>query len=393
VGLAATLEGLWNEHSGEIDHRISTLDAAADGARAGGVDPELLDRARRAAHQLKGSVGTFGFERASGLAGKIEEALRADPVPGDRLATLIEALREALPAPDPATEAPAARPVVAPSATVLTVDDDALVRRTLESVLGAEGWRVVTRATGDELLEVLAETLPDLVVLDVDMPGRGGLELCRALRADPRWAVLPVLVLTGRTDLETVRGAFEAGADDFVAKPIVGPEVVARIANRLERTRLLRALAETDHLTGLVNRGAAEAAIERLLRLAHRHRQPLALAVVDIDRFKAINDSEGHAAGDVALRGVADALRSAFRGEDVVCRWGGDEFVVALYATGAADARGRVAAALGRAPVACSGGIAATPDAGTELASLYDAADAALYAVKRGGRGGVALAG
>jgi diguanylate cyclase (GGDEF)-like protein len=325
VGLAATLEGLWNEHSGEIDHRISTLDAAADGARAGGVDPVLLDRARRAAHQLKGSVGTFGFERASGLAGEIEEALRADPVPGDRLATLIEALRDALPAPDPATEAPAARPVVAPSATVLTVDDDALVRRTLESVLGAEGWRVVTRATGEELLEVLAETLPDLVVLDVDMPGRGGLELCRALRADPRWAVLPVLVLTGRTDL--------------------------------------------------------------------RHGQPLALAVVDVDRFKAINDSEGHAAGDVALRGVADALRSAFRGEDVVCRWGGDEFVVALYATGAADACGRVAAALGRAPVACSGGIAATPGAGTELAPLYDAADAALYAVKRAGRGGVALAG
>ena len=346
----------------------------------------------RGAPPTSSRARSVGFDRASALAGEIEEALRADAVPGDRLATLIEALRDALPAPDPAARAGAPQPVAAPSATVLAVDDDALVRRTLESVLGAEGWRVVTRPTGEGLLEVLADALPDLVVLDVDMPGRGGLELCGTLRADSRWAVLPVLVLTGRTDLETVRGAFDAGADDFVAKPIVGPELVARITNRLERTRLLRALAETDHLTGLVNRGAAEAAIERLLRLAGRHRQPLALAVVDIDRFKAINDSEGHAAGDVALRGVADALRSTFRGEDVVSRWGGDEFVLALYATGAADAQSRVAAALERAPVPCSGGIAVAPDAGPDLPSLYDAADAALYAVKRGGRGGVALA-
>src|SRR5215218_6910295 len=191
MGLVATLEGLWNEHRGEIDHRIETLDAAADSARAGGVDPELLGRARRAAHQLKGSVGTFGFDRASELAGELKQALQDEPVPGDRLVALIGALRDALPAPEPAATAPAARPAAAPSATVLAVDDDALVRRTLEIVLGAEGWRVVTRPTGDGLLEALADTLPDLVVLDVDMPGRGGLELCRTLRAEPRWAVLP----------------------------------------------------------------------------------------------------------------------------------------------------------------------------------------------------------
>src|SRR5436190_21556047 len=113
--------------------------------------------------------------------------------------------------PTPGARAGAAQPVAAPSATVLAVDDDALVRRTLETVLGAEGWRVVTRPTGDGLHEALRETLPDLVVLDVDMPGRGGLELCQALRADGRWAVLPVLVLTGRTDPETVRAAFASG--------------------------------------------------------------------------------------------------------------------------------------------------------------------------------------
>jgi diguanylate cyclase (GGDEF)-like protein/PAS domain S-box-containing protein len=180
---------------------------------------------------------------------------------------------------------------------------------------------------------------------------------------------------------------------DVDERPLYRLVQVLDVTERKTAEERLRFLADHDPLSGIYNRRRFEAELQRELDLSASRPRRSVLLLLDVDRFKAINDSEGHAAGDVALRGVADALRSAFRGEDVVCRWGGDEFVVALYATGAADARGRVAAALGRAPVACSGGIAATPGAGPDLASLYDAADAALYAVKRAGRGGVALAG
>jgi diguanylate cyclase (GGDEF)-like protein len=385
VGLDATLAKLWREHRGEVGRRVEMLDLAVARARTGDLDADTLAQALRAGHQLKGTVGTFGFMRASELAGQLEDGLRAEPRAPDRLDELMDALREALPTDAGDDPAPADEPDPVPvegSATVLAIDDDPFVRDTLEALLSAEGWTVSTHPDGARLLELLGETSPDLVVLDVDIPGDGGLELCRMLRADARGAVVPVLVLTSRRDPDTVRGAFAAGADDYVAKPIVGPELTARIANRLERTRLLRALAETDHLTGLVNRGAAERAIERLLRLARRHKQPLALAVVDVDRFKRINDTEGHAAGDVALRGVADALRGAFRSEDVVARWGGDEFVLALYATSAADGSARLGEALARAPVPCSHGVAVAPEDGRDLAALFASADAALYAAK-----------
>ena len=286
---------------------------------------------------------------------------------------------------------------------VLAVDDDAIVLAVLGSVLGQADLTVETCQDPRRFWERLEEVRPDLVLLDVDMPDVCGPDLCRALRNEARWAGLPVVFLTSRTDAEAVRAVFDAGADDYLSKPFVGPEVVARIANRLERVRLYRALADTDSLTGLPNRRSSAEALETLLRMAGRQQQPASLAIVDVDRFKSVNDAHGHAGGDTLLRELGAAVRKFFRSEDVVARWGGDEFVVGMYAMALDDARQRLGDFIeqlreqrfhgGRIAVTLSIGVAQCPLHAAGLDELYRAADAALYLAKAEGRDRVVPAG
>jgi diguanylate cyclase (GGDEF)-like protein len=280
-------------------------------------------------------------------------------------------------------------------ATILAVDDDPAMLDALEVVLGAAGL-VVERCDEPAVFwDTLERVRPDLVVLDVDMPKVSGLELCRALRADTRWEGLPVMVLTARTDQDTVVEVFGSGADDFVAKPLVGPELLARIAGRLERVRLFRALAETDPLTGLANRRRSYEALSEALASADRLGEPLSLAVVDLDGFKALNDALGHAAGDGALRAVAGALNRTFTGGESVARWGGDEFVVGMPGLTSADAREQMGAFLerlrnvsigdGSRPLTATAGVAEYPRDAADLEALHHAADNALYEAKAAG--------
>jgi diguanylate cyclase (GGDEF)-like protein len=281
--------------------------------------------------------------------------------------------------------------------TILALDDDPAVLGAVGAVLGAAGLDVYQCDDPRELWSQLDRVEPDLLLLDVEMPHATGPELCRAIRNDRRWTGLPVVFLTARDDPDTVREIFAAGADDFVPKAFVGPELLARIANRLERVRLYRSLADTDGLTGLANRRRAVEAIDALRRLAARMAQPLSVAVLDVDRFKAINDRHGHATGDLALRGVASALTQAFRGEDIVARWGGDEFVVAMYGLTSEAGRQRLGEVLedmrrrtfgpaGRTVgLTLTAGIAEFPRDGVSLDELYRAADHALYAAKAAG--------
>ena len=283
---------------------------------------------------------------------------------------------------------------------VLALDDDATVLALLKAMLGAAGMEVSTCDDPARFLTQLEEASPELVILDFDMPGVTGPELCRAIRNDHRWQGLPIVLLTARTDADSVRAVFDAGADDYVSKPFVGPELVARIANRLERVRMYRALADTDPLTGLANRRPSVNAIEDYLRLASRTGQPLCLAVVDVDRFKDINDSHGHAAGDVVLRGLGTELLRYFRGEDIIARWGGDEFLIAMFGMSGADGRRRILdlvkamreQSFDGVSVTISAGLAEYPTDGNDLNSLYGAADRALYEAKSAGRDGMAAA-
>lgn len=297
----------------------------------------------------------------------------------------------------------AVEPLLGPDArleaAVLAVDDDPAVLEAVRFILEPHGIRVDTLSEPERFWEALEASAPDVVLLDVDMPRVNGLELCRVLRNDPRWKSVPIIFLTSRTDPTTVQEVFAAGADDFVGKPFVGPELGARIQNRLERVRLQRALAETDALTGVLNRRGSEAVLERFLRLAAGQGDPLAVGVVDLDCFKGINDRCGHAVGDEVLARVARVLQKRFRSQDVVSRWGGEEFVVGMYGMDKSDGVQRLAEALEvlrdepfKAPdgetfgVTFSAGVSEFGADGTDLQSLYRAADAAMYAAKEAGR-------
>jgi diguanylate cyclase (GGDEF)-like protein len=214
---------------------------------------------------------------------------------------------------------------------VLAVDDDPAVLKALQAVLVPRGIRFTGLSDPLRFWEALETSLPDLVLLDVEMPSVNGIELCRVLRSAPPRAGIPVIFLTAHSDPATVHRVFASGADDFVAKPIVGPELATRIANRLERTHLLRHRAETDPVTGLANRFRSTRALQDFLSLADRHGQPMGLAALEIDGLKQFNQLHGAAAGDQALRWLGDRLRHEFRSEEITARWGGNDFVVGLY--------------------------------------------------------------
>ncbi|MDB4873623.1 MAG: Two component response regulator receiver modulated diguanylate cyclase [Gemmatimonadetes bacterium] len=284
------------------------------------------------------------------------------------------------------------------SSTIVAVDDDPALLAVIEGLLLPLRARVITVTDPLRVLSVLAESSPDLVILDVDMPSLNGIELCRVLRNDPRWAAVPVMFLSAQTERAEVTKMFEAGADDYVAKPVVGAEIVSRVRNRLERTRMLRLAADVDSLTGVGTRRRGIEVLERFIRLAQRQLLPISVAVIDLDHFKDVNDRFGHLTGDMVLRRVAAVLSNCFRGEDVVARWGGEEFLIGMYSMPGEAAARRLTLALEKLraekfdtvdsdlSVTFSAGVAEFPMDGTDWTSLYRVADEALGRAKAGGR-------
>ncbi len=208
-----------------------------------------------------------------------------------------------------------------------------------------------------------------------------------------------MLFFSAHTDAETLHQVFAAGADDYVQKPIVPPELIARVMNRLERNLMGRKLSETDGLTGIKNRRKSGQELTRMLHLAERHKQPFCLMLLDLDKFKQVNDQHGHDAGDRVLSLVGELLKQNFRSEDVVGRWGGEEFVVGLYGTTKDRGVARLTAFLENLRqhtftdadhhefhVTFSAGVAEYPQDGTDLQALYRAADTILYQAKAAGR-------
>jgi diguanylate cyclase (GGDEF)-like protein len=282
--------------------------------------------------------------------------------------------------------------------TVLAIDDDPHVLATLRTLLEPQGFRLTTLDDPHQCWDILTQAAPDLLVLDIDMPDVDGITLCRVIRNAPQWSTLPVLFLTAYSDAATVQKVFAAGADDFVSKPIVGPELLTRITNRLERMQLLKRLADTDTLTGLANRRKSTQVLDRFLALASRYHHPSSLAVLNLDHGKDINDHYGHAAGEAVLQRLAGLLQHAFRSEDIVARWGGAEFVVGMYGMTREEGVHRLAEVLESLrqeyftgpddtpfQVTFSAGVAEYPVDGTDLQSLYRAADQVLSEAKTAG--------
>jgi diguanylate cyclase (GGDEF)-like protein len=300
---------------------------------------------------------------------------------------LIDAVLQATPAPTVA------------EATVMAVDDDPQMLVLLDAILTPAGLHLTLINAPERFWETFEEDPPDLIVLDLDMPNVSGLDLCRVVRTDPRWDRVPILFLTARTDPAIIQQLFAAGADDYVAKPVIEPEILTRIVNRLERARLQRTMAECDLLTGLANRYKAELVFDQFFRLAERQGVPVTMAILDIDRFKDVNDQHGHAIADQVLQHLGQLLLQRFRGYDLAARWGGEEFVIGMFGVDRGFARQRLEEILGtfraeefidgsgeRFSVTFSAGVAEYPANGTTLQDLYRIVDAVLYQAKAAGR-------
>lgn len=277
---------------------------------------------------------------------------------------------------------------------VLAIDDDPLFLRQLESLIVPLGTEFTAVSDPEALWAALEGKDPDLVLLDIDMPEIDGLDLCRAIRSDSRFAETPVVFITSNLSAEVRRAAYEAGGEDYIPKSIEGAELRIRIATRLRRARASRR-AESDPLTGLLTRAPAVKALNHLLKLGERRSIPVSLAVVDLDHFKSVNDRFGHPTGDLVLQRVAELFRNTLRSEDVISRWGGEEFVTGMFLMDKEQAATRLRAALDELRrevfrigdqelrVSFSAGVAQFPGDGRDLNELYKAADGALYLSKQ----------
>lgn len=374
------------------DERGLAVDAAGELEAAAAAPVALLDGALDGLPEAVERLAAGGVTVALLLA----PDSRHDPVELVRLGA-----RRLLPAdaaPDALADALAAltesrRP---PAGRVLALDDDPTVLLVIEAILGGAGYEITTLEDPLAVWAALERMRPDLMVCDVDMPGLDGIDLCRTLRADSRWQNLPLIFLTGHSTPEVVSELFAAGADDYVNKPVLGPELLARVRNRLERVALQRAIDDVDRLTGLLRRDSARPQLEGLLGLGTRLRQPVCLAAFGVDDLSRLNRELGHAAGDEALAIAGRALRAAFAADGVAARWGGGELVVGMVGLNVHDARDRVGAVLeevrtmpvpaagGR--IALSAGLAEYPADGEDLDRLVAVAvDAARGARDAGG--------
>ncbi|MBK8067702.1 MAG: diguanylate cyclase [Rhodanobacteraceae bacterium] len=284
---------------------------------------------------------------------------------------------------------------------VLIVDDEPANIQVLAEALPGFALNFATSAA--RALELALESSPDLILLDVVMPGMDGFDCLRWLKAEPRTQHIPVIFVTAMTELEDEERGFALGAVDYILKPISPAIVRARVRTHIELKRqrdLLEEHAAMDGLTGIANRRRFDQELSRSWHAAQRNGLPLTLMLLDVDHFKRYNDYYGHSPGDECLRRVAGALHATFsRGEDLAARYGGEEF--ALLLTGSGGGALQVQRALDavhalQIPHARSesslfvsisiGAVTTVATPGASADAALTLADGLLYAAKHGGR-------
>lgn len=290
-----------------------------------------------------------------------------------------------------------------PDGLVLLVDDEVTNIEVMASVLDGQ-CEIAFATSGAEALELVREISPDLILLDIVMPGMDGYAVCSKLKADPQTATIPVIFVSALDGTDDETKGLGLGAIDYVSKPIRPAILRARVRNHLSLKRahdMLEHLSATDALTGVANRRRLEEVIELEFARQTRSQEPLSVIMLDVDHFKIFNDTYGHAAGDECLKRIAATLRRTLRQQvDLVARYGGEEFMCVLPNSPKAQAvevaeriRAQIAA-LGieheGAPtkqVSASLGVA-TAEFGQDIspARFMAEADQRLYAAKRAGR-------
>jgi len=292
---------------------------------------------------------------------------------------------------------------------ILVADDSPVYRKAVEHALKNEAYSLLFAKNGNDALQMILESQPHLVISDWMMPDLSGPQLCRLIRQASNTRYTYIILLTSSSDLEKLVEGLRSGADDYLTKPFHEKELLARIGvgrriismhREIEaKNRLLEETARTDHLTGIPNRRAVEEFAAKQISGAARYKFSVWVIAADLDRFKFINDTYGHSAGDKVIRHFANILKANTRAADICGRLGGDEFVLMLTHSARNDIRvlvDRLRMALAshdfgfdgsKVHVTASFGFAGfeTADA-RDFAQLLAEADADLYREKSKGR-------
>ncbi len=294
--------------------------------------------------------------------------------------------------------------------SILIVDDNPVIIKLLGAMLTQAGYSVVQADSGHRALALLETLLPDLILLDITMPGISGIETCRIIKEHPRTSDIPVIFLTASDDRGNIVAGFSAGAQDYIIKPWTQEELLARVRTHLtlcETQRALkasreryRALSFLDDLTGLYNTRYLYQTLQS--RLDNHPDRPLTVIFIDIDAFKQVVDTYGHLNGSRAIAELAAIIKPLFPTESYGVSYGGDEFVLVIddhNSTSGRKMAERIRATIAdhsfltsqglalRITISC--GVASYPDDALTLIDLLGDADHALFETKRRGRNAV----
>ena len=392
----------------EVQQRLPECQEALSFLKSNGYDAQACETIYRFAHTLKGSGQMVGWWDIADPAAEMATALILLKNYGVEFSTgilnfLNERLEEILNEMNGSSEITSSiDPFTQTASTpkILIVDDDPTITHLVAESLEQNGFEAIVchdLVTAEQQLRLVQ---PDLIVLDIILPQESGIEFCRKIRSDPQWRIVPVIFLSVKDQLQDKLAGFSTGADDYICKPFKVEELIARIRAILNRINICHDLIWRDELTHVYNRRYLQQRLKEERSLYRSSGKGFSLAMIDLDFFKEINDRYGHIVGDETLQCLVDKLIANLRTSDVICRYGGEEFVVVLPHTqiGGADNLGeQIRNELQRKKwmhhktgkpigmVTASFGIAQLrPEDGPD--SLLERADAKLYEAKAAGR-------